>query len=321
MEALGNNFTPKNAGYICIPCEFKCGKQCDWNRHINTIKHHNRDTGNNLKTPGNSFTPKNAEFICYCGKGYNSNSGLWKHKKKCNSVKKSDLPNLPSVNNNNNDITFLTNLVLEVVKNNSELQKQNQELQIQMLEVIKNGTNHTNSNNTNTNSNNNNNNKTFNLQIFLNEDCKDALNISEFISSIKMDLDDLETTGKLGYVEGVTRIINKNLNELDQTMRPIHCSDMKREVLYIKNDDQWIKENDSKPVLTKAIKQVAHENIRQISEWRKKHPDCTDPDSKKNDLYLNIVSNAMSGITSEEQLKNYEKIISNVAKEVTIDKA
>ena len=166
------------------------------------------------------------------------------------------------------------------------------------------------------------NNKIFNLQIFLNEDCKDALNISEFISSIKMDLDDLETTGKLGYVEGVTRIINKNLNELDQTMRPIHCSDVKREVLYIKSDDQWIKENGTnKPVLTKAIKQVAHENIRQISEWRKKHPDCTDPDSKKNDLYLNIVSNAMSGITSEEQVKNYEKIISNVAKEVTIDKA
>jgi hypothetical protein len=313
MEALGNNFTPKNAGFICIPCDFKCGKQCDWNRHINTIKHMNRHIGNNLKTPGN------AELVCCCGKGYNSNSGLWKHKRKCNSVKKSDLP-IVNNNNNNNDITFLTNLVLEVVKNNSELQKQNQELQIQMLEVIKNGTNHNNSTNTNSH-NTNNNNKTFNLQIFLNEDCKDALNISEFISSIKMDLDDLETTGKLGYVEGVTRIINKNLNELDQTMRPIHCSDMKREVLYIKNDDQWIKENGSKPVLTKAIKQVAHENIRQISEWRKKHPDCTDPDSKKNDLYLNIVSNAMSGITSEEQVKNYEKIISNVAKEVPIDKS
>jgi hypothetical protein len=320
MEAPGNNFTPKNAGFICDDCDFKCGKPCDWNRHINTIKHMNRDTGNILKTPGNNFTPKNAELICHCGKSYNSNSGLWKHKRKCNLVKKTDLPIVNNNNNNNNnDITFLTNLVLEVVKNNSELQKQNQELQIQMLEVIKNGTNHNNSTNTNSH-NTNNNNKTFNLQIFLNEDCKDALNLSEFVSSIKMDLDDLETTGKLGYVEGVTRIINKNLNDLDQTMRPIHCSDMKREVLYIKNDDQWIKENDSKPVLTKAIKQVAHENIRQISEWRKKHPDCTDPDSKKNDLYLNIVSNAMSGITSEEQLKNYEKIISNVAKEVTIDK-
>ena len=213
----------------------------------------------------------------------------------------------------------MTNLVLEVVKNNSELQKQNQELQIQMLEVIKNGTNHNNSTNTNSH-NTNNNNKTFNLQIFLNEDCKDALNISEFISSIKMDLDDLETTGKLGYVEGVTRIINKNLNELDQTMRPIHCSDMKREVLYIKNDDQWIKENENKPIFTKAIRQIANENIKQISEWRKKYPDCTDAESRKNDTYLNIVSNAMSGTTSEEQSKNYEKIITKVAKEVTIEK-
>jgi hypothetical protein len=311
MEALGNNFTPKNAGFFCILCDFKCSKQSDWNRHIKTIKHVNRNNGNELKTPGNNLTQKNAELICCCGKVYNSNSGLWKHKKICNLVKKSDLPTV----DNNNDITFLTNLVLEIVKNNSELQKQNQELQIQMLEVIKNGTNHNNSHNTN------NNNKTFNLQIFLNEDCKDALNISEFVSSIKMDLDDLETTGKLGYVEGVTRIINKNLNELDQTKRPIHCSDIKREVLYIKDENQWVKENgETKPVLTKAIKQVARENIKQISEWRKMHPDCNDPDSKSNDTYLHIVSNAMSGSTSEEQVKNYEKIISNVAKEVTIDK-
>jgi uncharacterized protein (UPF0305 family) len=136
-----------------------------------------------------------------------------------------------------------------------------------------------------------------------------------------MDLDDLEKTGLLGYAEGISNIINKNLNELDQTMRPIHCSDIKREVFYVKNDDQWIKENDAKPVLTKAIKQVAHENIRQISKWQKKYPDCCDPDSTKNDTYLNIVSNAMSGLTNEEQLKNYEKIISNVANNVTIDKA
>ena len=307
---VGKNSEEYSKGIFCKFCDYICYKKQHYNQHLLTNKHKNNEI-NNVENK----IVKNI-FDCDCGKKYKDRTGLWKHKRTCNLVKKSDLP---IVNNNNNDITFLTNLVLEVVKNNSELQKQNQELQIQMLEVIKNGTNHNNS--TNTNSHNNNNNKIFNLQIFLNEDCKDALNISEFISSIKMDLDDLETTGKLGYVEGVTRIINKNLNELDQTMRPIHCSDVKREVLYIKNDDQWIKENDSKPVLTKAIKQVAHENIRQISEWRKKHPDCTDPDSKKNDLYLNIVSNAMSGITSEEQLKNYEKIISNVAKEVTIDKA
>jgi hypothetical protein len=293
--------------FCCKICDYICYKKQHYNQHLLTNKHKN----NEINSVENKIVIK--IYDCECGKKYKDRTGLWKHKRTCNLVKNLDNNN----NNNNNDITFLTNLVLEVVKNNSELQKQNQELQIQMLEVIKNGTNNT----TTTNSNNNITNKTFNLQFFLNEECKDALNISEFVSSIKMDLDDLEKTGLLGYVEGISNIINKNLNDLDQTKRPIHCSDAKREVLYIKNDDQWIKENGTnKPVLTKAIKQVAHDNIRQISEWRKKHPDCTDPDSKKNDLYLNIVSNAMSGSTSEEQMKNYEKIITNVAKEVTIDR-
>jgi len=304
---VGKNSEKYSTEICCKICDYICFKKQHYNQHLLTNKHKN----NEINSVENKIV-KNI-FDCDCGKKYKDRTGLWKHKRTCDSLKKSDL----ATANNNNDIAFLTNLVLEVVKNNSELQKQNQELQIQMLEVIKNGTN-----NTTTNSNNNITNKTFNLQFFLNEECKDALNISEFVSSIKMDLDDLEKTGLLGYVEGISNIINKNLNDLDETRRPIHCSDVKREVLYIKNDDQWIKENGTnKPVLTKAIKQVAHENIRQISEWRKKHPDCTDPDSKKNDLYLNIVSNAMSGSTSEEQVKNYEKIISNVAKEVIIDKA
>ena len=302
---VSENSEAASKAICCKICDYICYKKQHYNQHLLTKKHKT----NEINCVENKIVDK--MFDCDCGKKYKDRTGLWKHKKICNLVKKSDLPTV----DNNNDITFLTNLVLEIVKNNSELQKQNQELQIQMLEVIKNGTNHNNSHNTN------NNNKTFNLQIFLNEDCKDALNISEFVSSIKMDLDDLETTGKLGYVEGVTRIINKNLNELDQTKRPIHCSDIKREVLYIKDENQWVKENgETKPVLTKAIKQVARENIKQISEWRKMHPDCNDPDSKSNDTYLHIVSNAMSGSTSEEQVKNYEKIISNVAKEVTIDK-
>ena len=133
-------------------------------------------------------------------------------------------------------------------------------------------------------------------------------------------MEDLEATGRLGYVEGVSRIMNKNLNELDVNKRPIHCSDIKREVLYIKNDDQWTKEEDNKPILKKAIKQVALENIRQISEWKKKYPDCTDSESRKNDTYLKIVSNSMSGLTTEEQIKNIDKIISKVAKEAVINK-
>ena len=288
METFGDAKVAKSCEqkYHCNICDYNTVRKSSYDKHLLTAKHQKKLQGD--AKVAKSCKIIETDFICKkCEKQYISRNGLWKHNKVCIGTSDKDL-------------------IIMLLKQNSEL-------------ILKMGTNHTNSNNTN--SHNNISNKTFNLQFFLNEECKDALNISEFVSSIKMDLDDLETTGKLGYVEGVTRIINKNLNELDQTMRPIHCSDMKREVLYIKSDDQWIKENDSKPVLTKAIKQVAHENIRQISEWRKKHPDCTDPDSKKNDLYLNIVSNAMSGITSEEQVKNYEKIISNVAKEVTIDKA
>jgi hypothetical protein len=156
--------------------------------------------------------------------------------------------------------------------------------------------------------------------VFLNEQCKDALNIGEFVDTIKMQLSDLETTGRLGYVEGVSRIINKNLNELETNKRPIHCSDVKRETLYIKNDNEWIKDDDEKEILKKAVKQIANKNIMQINEWKKANPDCTNSDSKKNNIYLNIVSNSMSGATKEEQFTNLNKIISKVTKEVVITK-
>jgi len=282
-----NNTTFNNntaSKFICPSCEFVCYKKGDWNRHIVTIKHIN-NTSIHIK-----------KHECKCGNIYKHSSSLSFHKKTCSNKK--------ILEEKNDSDPSDKELIIMLLKQNSEL-------------IMKIGTNNT----TTTNSHNNISNKTFNLQFFLNEECKDALNINDFVSSIKMDLNDLETTGTLGYVEGISNIINKNLNCLDQTMRPIHCSDVKREIFYVKNDNQWIKENETnKPVLTKAIKQVAHENIRQISKWQKKYPDCCDPNSTKNDTYLNIVSNAMSGLTSEEQIKNYEKIITNVAKEVIIDK-
>lgn len=293
-----NDFTSNlHQNFECLSCSFMCTKKGDWNRHIATLKHIRLTNINNIT----SQTIKN--YQCMCGRVYKHNSSLSLHKKTCTGKK--DILDEPTEKE----------LIMLLLKDNKALQELVIEQSKNMMEICKNGTN-----NNNTNSNNNIGNKTFNLQFFLNEECKNALNISEFVSSIKMDLDDLEKTGLLGYAEGISNIINKNLNGLDQTMRPMHCSDAKREVFYVKNDDQWIKENDTKPVLTKAIKQVAHENIRQISEWQKKYPDCKDPDSTKNDMYLNIVSNAMSGGSSEEQLYNYEKIISNVAKEVVIEK-
>jgi hypothetical protein len=286
MDAIDNT-SKIHLKFFCSTCDFECCKKGDWKRHLVTVKHISLTTSK----------PKHAkEYVCKCGKIYKHGSSLSLHKKTCKNI---------SLNLSDKE------LILMVINENKELKNI-------IMEMSKNVSNITN-NTTNTNSNNNN--KTFNLQIFLNEDCKDALNINDFVSSIKMDLNDLEKTGRLGYVTGVSNIINKNLSDLDQTMRPIHCSDAKREVFYVKSEDQWIKEtDDNKPILTKAIKQIGRENIKQISEWQKKNPDCCDPDSKKNDMYLDIVSNAMSGGSSEEQMHNYEKIISNVAKEVIIEK-
>jgi hypothetical protein len=310
---MATDLIPKSSSKLCCKiCDFNTCRQSQLTRHILTQKHINA-TKELLKTTNigdkNCDTKSSHKYQCVnCDKIYKHHSSLWKHNKCCTYIKKPIEPNFSEPTEKE--------LIILLLKDNKVLQELVIEQSKQMMELCKNGTNNT------TNSNNNSNNKTFNLQIFLNEDCKDALNISEFVSTIKMELNDLETTGRLGYVEGVSRIINKNLHDLDQTMRPIHCSDIKREVFYVKNDDQWIKENEAnKPVLTKAIKQIARENIKQISEWQKKHPDCTDPDSKKNDMYLNIVSNAMSGGSSEEQTKNYEKIITNMAKEVVIEKA
>jgi hypothetical protein len=146
------------------------------------------------------------------------------------------------------------------------------------------------------------------------------MNITDFVSSIKMELEDLEYTGRTNYVEGISNIVIKNLNSLEKQLRPLHCSDHKREVLYIKDNDQWTKETNNKPILTNAIKKIANENIKQINKWVQQYPDCVKADSKKNDLYLKIVSNSMNGLTQEEGDKNINKIISNVAKNVIIDK-
>jgi uncharacterized protein (UPF0305 family) len=146
------------------------------------------------------------------------------------------------------------------------------------------------------------------------------MNINEFVSSIKLSLEDLEFTGRNGYIEGITNIIFKNLKCLEKNDRPIHCSDLKREVLYIKDSDQWIKETEEKPILTKAIKVIANENIKKIKDWKDINTECSDSESKKNNLFLKIVSNSMNGSTEEESSKNINKIISNVAKEVIIEK-
>jgi hypothetical protein len=276
-------------------CDFNTSNKKDYSRHLSTDKHKNGQNGSKMVVNDSTITQKNPIYKCECGKVYKYDSGYYRHKKKC------------SDNSNVNQIGLTDKELINI------LIKQNQKL----MNIVENGTNNTTTNNTNSNNTTNN---AFNLNFFLNETCKDAMNISDFVSSIKVSLSDLENTGRLGYIEGITNIVLKNLNNVEHNLRPIHCSDTKREVFYIKDNNEWQKENEEKPILTKAIKVIANENIKQIKHWRDKYPDCTDSDSKKNNLYLKIVSNSMNGSTVEESSKNIDKIISNVAKEVTIDK-
>jgi len=210
---------------------------------------------------------------------------------------------------NLNDINNLTTLICELVKSNTDIHKS-------VIELCKNGTNN-NSGNTNII---NSNNKTFNLQVFLNETCKDAMNISDFIESVKLQVSDLENVGKVGYIEGISNIIIKNLNALDVTKRPVHCADQKREVMYVKDENTWEKDDEANKKLRKAIRMIAHKNICMFKEFREKYPDCEEYDSKRNSQYNIIVYEAMGGKGDNDYEKD-TKIIKKIAKVVGIDKS
>jgi hypothetical protein len=291
-------FVPKNPNnYECVNCEYKTANKKDFNKHILTSKHL-------ILTKCLQEIPKTILFfICECGKEYKHRQSLYTHKKKCTinfDINKDENVILDS---SANEVSVLTNLVLELVKNNGELQKQ-------MLEVCKNGTN-----NTNINSNN----KTFNLQLFLNETCKDAMNIMDFVDSIKIQLCDIESIGELGFVNGMSKLIIKHLNALDENMRPVHCNDPKRDSLYVKDANVWEKEDLDNKKIKKAIKYISHKNICAIPEWKAKYPDCIYSDSKKSDQYNHIVIEAMGG-SGDNDAEKADKIVKKIAKEVTIDK-
>lgn len=282
--------------YCCEVCDYHTDRKSNLLNHFGSAKHHKEIAGNNFKQK------KQAKiFICdSCNNEYKTSSGLWKHRNKCKELnEEKELEKLVTANNEPTD----KEMMMMLIKENAEMKKM-------MMEVIKNGTHNT----------NNSHNKTFNLQFFLNEQCKDAMNISDFVNSIQFQLEDLEETGRLGYVDGISRVVIKNLDDMTEHKRPIHCADSKREVLYIKDNDQWIKETENKDTMIKMIKQVANKNIQQIPEWIKANPGCLNSESKQNDKYLKIVYNSMSGSTEEEQKNNINKIISKVAKEVTITK-
>jgi hypothetical protein len=306
------DFTQKNADKkICEVCDFKCSKLSDMNRHMSTSKHKNRTLLNDLEQKNTQL------FICeFCNKSYKARNSLWYHKKKCN---KNCLLDEIKTNEVDKD-----ELIIMLIKQNSELIKETSEFKNMMIEqqnmmakVIENGShNTTNSHNTN---NTNSNNKSFNLQFFLNETCKDAMNIMDFVDSIKLQLSDLERVGELGYVEGISNIIVKNLNNLDVTQRPVHCTDKKREVLYVKDEDKWEKEDESKEKIHKVIKKVALKNQRMIPKFKEEHPDCGKSTSKFSDQYNKIILEAMGGTGNNDKEKE-ERIVKNISKHITLDK-
>ena len=294
---------PKNPQkYICDFCDYNTCNKKDFTKHTSTVKHNNNVNGNQMEIQEIEKIPNKGTYVCNCRKIFKTNSGLWKHRKTC------DVKN----NANNEDITSLANLVLEVVKSNNELQKQNQEMQKQIIDICKNGII--------SNSTVNSNNKTFNLQVFLNEDCKDAMNITDFVDSIKFQLADLEHMGQVGYVEGISNIIIKNMKALDITKRPVHCTDQKRETIYIKDEGVWIKEDEDNKNVRKLIKRVAFRNSKCIRLFKEKYPDCVTSESRYSDTYNKIVLEAMGGGPKCNDYDSENKIIKKIAKVVTIDK-
>jgi hypothetical protein len=310
---LGEKREKREVLFYCKNCDYKCSVKFSYDRHLLTAKHQKQaqmkqNETNETKKEKKEKSENYDQNTCECGQSFYSRTTLWRHRKKCNQ-------NLNLNLNSTNIQQIEPQMLIEVLKQNQEFQMFMIEQHKQMIEMAMSANNVI-----NTNCNNTNNNNTFNLQLFLNEKCKDALNINEFVDTIKMQLTDLENFAHLGYAEGVSKICVKNLNILDTFKRPIHCSDAKRETLYIKNNNEWIKENDDRSLLKDAIKKIANKNIRQINEWIKENPNCTDPTSKNNNKYLKIVMNSMSGATIEEQQDNIEKIVKNVTKAVTIDK-
>jgi hypothetical protein len=287
--------------YCCKICDYITERKSNLFNHNLSAKHIKSMNSNEIKQK------LSTDHICeICNKKYKDYSGLWRHNKKC--LEKKELKELHESNIIQYENTITPELVLEIIKQNNELQKQ-------MIEVLKNGTNNTNINNSMTNSNN----KTFNLQVFLNETCKDAMNIMDFVDSIKIQLSDIESIGELGFVNGMSKLIIKHLNALDENMRPVHCNDLKRSSLFVKDANVWAKEDDNNNKLKKAIKSIAHKNICALPEWRQKYPDCIYSESKKSDQYNHIVIEAMGGSGDNDDEKA-DKIISKIAKTITIDK-
>jgi hypothetical protein len=305
---MDDNFTPKNDNYFnCVNCDFKCSKKCDWDRHILTLKHQ-KDYNGLHPAPHTIQT-----FGCeQCGNSYKYRQGLWKHAKVCKqNINQSD----------DKDKSVDANLIFQLIKQNDDFKnliidqtKIIMEQNKTIVDAIKQNNNTVISNN-----NINSNNKTFNLNLFLHEDCKDAMNMSDFLESIKIQLADVEAVGELGYVNGISKLIISNLKALDMHKRPVHCTDEKRETIYIKEAGVWTKDEDNNK-LRRLIKTVSNRNFKHTRLYKEKYPDCIRSESKYSDIYNKIVLEATGGGSKCNDYESENKIMKKIAKEITIDK-
>jgi hypothetical protein len=307
-------FQAESETYYCNICDFNTSRKFNYDKHCSTRKH----LLNNLKQSLNNFKQKGvdeADFSCKkCNKVYKNRSGLWHHNKKCIlSQKSGDAETLLSDASFNPECLMNANVIYELIKQNNEFKTLLIEQNNKIMELAKDKSLTINNNNTT------NNNQSFNMNFFLNEQCKDALDIMDFVNSLQFSLSDLENTGKVGYVKGISDIFLRGLRELDVYKRPIHCSDLKREVMYVKDNDVWEKDEDNKKV-KKAIQRIGGMNFKQVKEWIDVNPDSRDVKTKKHEQYVNILTKCTGGADSQEDDIMFNKIISNVAKEVTIDK-
>ena len=312
----------------CNICNYYTSSKKDFNKHITTRKHQKKDKSNQIE-------PKNPEnppcgFICKtCDKSYRSKSGLWNHKKKCSLVIEKPLENTLVVSDITNP-SFIVNLVkdnqefksllMESQKIQFEQQKKQEVLINKVIELSQEPRTVNQGNITNHGNITQNNQKHFNLNFFLNETCKDAINMNEFLKSIEFRLEDLEETARVGYVDGVSRIFIRALKDMEVNKRPIHCTDIKRETVYVKNKDNWEKENTEKKNLKNAVDFIANKNMYQINDWKEENPNWTDNESEEGQVLNKMYMATTGGITDEEDTKYVCKIIKNVLQEVVVDK-
>jgi hypothetical protein len=299
--------------FYCEGCDYTTSKMSSYKKHLSTAKHIKLT---NLTVKSAKVAYPDDKHICdSCNKQYKSRMGLWQHRQKCGQ--ESEPPVIRE------DTPLDKTMFIELLKQNQTLitsnqefkelimeqQHDNQELQKQLLEVVKEGKT----------INNTQNNK-FNLNFFLNEQCKDAINMSEFMENMTLDMEDLEETGRLGYVNGISRIFVNKLRELDTYKRPLHCTDLKRETLYIRENDEWSKEENSKEKLKELVNRVANKNCKTMKQWTDENPNYTEMDSIENQEFMKLSNIVLGGFGEYESKQFRDKIIRSVIKEVFVCK-